>query len=75
MPDIATERAHLATAERDIAAGEERIFRQAEMVARLRMANEDTAQAEALLRNFRQTLQGWRMHRDQIVRLIASLES
>lgn len=75
MPDLATERAHLAQAERDISEGEERIFRQEELVARLQAEGRDTAEAETLLRTFRETLQVWKQHRDQILRMIGDLEA
>ena len=70
MPDIAMERAHLAQAERDIRDGERRLLRQEELVAQLRARGQDSAQAETLLRVFRDTLQAWQAHRRQILRMI-----
>ena len=75
MLDIATERAHLAKAERDLVAGEARIARQAALVERLRPGGEGVEAAEALLETLRQSLLGWRAHRDEILRTIARLES
>lgn len=75
MPDIARERFHLAQAERDIIEGEERIMRQEELVARLRSRQQNTAEAEALLRVLRETLLTWKAHRDQILRTIHNLEN
>lgn len=74
MPDIATERVHLAQAEHDIAEGEERIIRQTELVARLQSKGRGTAEAEALLQNFNETLLIWKSHRDLILRVIAGIE-
>ena len=74
MPDLATERAHLAKAERDITEGEERIFRQEELVAYLRSRDQNTTEAEALLRVLQETLLAWKAHRDQILRTIDDLE-
>ena len=59
MPDLATERAHLAQAERDIAEGEKRIFRQEELLAHLRSQDQSTTEAETLLRVLQETLEGW----------------
>lgn len=75
MPDLAMERAHLALAERDIIEGEDRVFRQEELVALMRSQGQNTAEAEALLRVLRETLLVWKAHRDQILRTIASLET
>lgn len=74
MPDLATERAHLAKAERDITEGEERIFRQEELVAYLRSRDQNTTEAEALLRVLQETLLAWKAHRDQILRTIDDLK-
>ena len=75
MPDLAMERAHLALAERDIIEGEGRVFRQEELMALMRSQGQTTAEAEALLRVLRETLLVWKAHRDQILRMIASLET
>lgn len=75
MLDLATEREHLAKADRDIAEGEERISRQAELIERLREGGHSLSEAEGLLATLTQTLQLWRDHRDEILRTIARLES
>ena len=75
MLDLATEREHLAKAERDIAEGEERISRQAQLIERLREGGHSLSEAQALLATLTQTLQTWRDHRDEILRTIARLES
>lgn len=75
MPDLAMERAHLALAERDIIEGEDRVFRQEELVALMRSRDQDTTEAEALLRVLRETLLIWKAHRDQILRTIANLQN
>ena len=74
MSDLATEKDHLAKAERDIVEGEERVERQAELVGRMRGAGQDVSLAEALLRTLCETLQQWKDHRDEILRAIARLE-
>ena len=70
MPDIAMERAHLAQVVRDMRDCERRMLRQEELVAQLRSRGQDSAQAETLLRVFRDTLQAWQAHRRQILRMI-----
>src|SRR3712207_408701 len=75
MLDLATEREHLAKADRDIAEGEMRISHQVELIERLRKAGHSLSQAEALLSTLQQTLQAWRDHRSEILRTIARLES
>jgi len=67
MLDIAMERAHLAKADRGIAAGEERIHCQLLRVKAMRDRHLDVTQAEALLETFRQTLDVWRGHRGEIL--------
>lgn len=74
MTDLAMEREHLAKAERDLVEGEERIARQAELLARLREAGHDIGLAEILLHNLEQTLQVWKDHRDEILATLARLE-
>jgi hypothetical protein len=74
MLDMATEREHLAQAERHVAEGEARIARQAELVERLRGGGQDVAAAEALLTNLQQTLAIWKDHRAEILATIARLE-
>ena len=62
-------------AERDVIEGEDRVFRQEELMALMRSQGQNTAEAEALLRVLRETLLVWKAHRDQILRTIASLET
>jgi hypothetical protein len=75
MLDIAMERAHLAKADRGIAAGEERIRCQLLRVEAMRNSHLDLTQAEALLETFRQTLEVWRGHRGEILSAITRLEA
>ncbi len=75
MLDLATERDHLAKADRDIAEGEARISRQVELIGRLRENGHSVSDAEELLATLRQTLQAWQDHRTEILRTIARLES
>jgi len=81
MPDPATslelaqEREHLTRADRDIAAGEERIARQRELIGHLQSKGLSVAEAEALLETLSQTLLSWRDHRALILDRIAHLES
>ena len=75
MLDLATEREHLAKADRDIAEGEARISHQVELIERLREQGHDLSNAKGLLSTLEQTLQAWRDHRDEIIRTIARLES
>ena len=75
MPDLAMERAHLVLAERDIIEGENRVLRQEELVALMRSRNQNTTEAEALLRVLRETLLIWKAHRDQILRTIVDLQN
>ncbi|WP_210529646.1 hypothetical protein [Rubellimicrobium arenae] len=74
MLNLATERATLAKAERDIAEGEARIANQADLVGRLRATGQDIGMAEALLATLQGTLRQWQDHRDEILRTIARLE-
>lgn len=75
MLDLATEREHLAQANRDIADGEMRIGRQVALVERLRANGHSPTDAEKLLATLRHTLQTWQDHRQEILRAIARLES
>lgn len=70
MSDLATERGHLAKAERDIAEGEDRIREQAGLVERLRETGRDVVAAKVLLANLRETLAG-KDHRDETLRTSA----
>jgi len=71
MPDQATEREHLAKADRDIVEGEERITRQMILIERLRQGGHDVTEAEILLRTLRETLEAWQAHREEILRNLA----
>ena len=75
MIDLATEREHLAKAERDVAEGTGRVSRQADLVEQLRGSGHDVATATELLETLRQTLQAWEAHRDIILSTIAKLEA
>ncbi len=75
MLDLATELTHLTIADHHIAEGEEPIRHQAELVERLRAGQHDTRKAERFLGLLRDTLQNWRVHREEIVRTIARLRT
>ena len=74
MPDIDQERAHLALAERHIVEGEKRIIRQEKLLVDLQSRQQDTSEAEALLRLLRETLLTWRDHRDHILRTLNDMQ-
>ncbi len=74
MSHLTTERRHLEQANSHIAGGESRISAQIKLIGRLRSVDQDTAEAEALLYNLRETLVTWNDHRNEIVREIARLE-
>jgi hypothetical protein len=71
---LADEKKHLAKAEHDIAAGEERIARQVELIEDMRESGQGLVEAEKLLQTLRQCLETWREHRDEILRAILRLE-
>ena len=73
--DLAREREDLVKADRHIAAGEQRISHQCELIESLRRKSQQVLQAESLLETLRQTLQTWQEHRLEIVRRISYLES
>ena len=75
MTELAEEQAHLAKADRDIVAGEERVDAQMRLITRLDRHRHDTSQAELLLANLQETLAAWRAHRTEILRTIARLEN
>ncbi len=74
MANLTIEREHLAKADQDIAEGERRITAQALLIERLREYKHEARDAEALLLTLRQTLEAWKAHRDEILRVIARLE-
>ena len=71
---LADEKKHLAQADRDIAMGEERIARQAELIEEMRESGQSVIEAEKLLRTLRQCLETWQDHREEILRTIIRLE-
>ena len=73
--DLATEREHLALADRHILEGEARIKRHSGLIDHLRENGRDTSTAMALLQTLQETLLVWRDHRDQILHAIARLEA
>ncbi len=74
MLSLDQERAHLAKAEQDIAAGQMRITAQELRIQRMRLRGHDTGRAEELLDCLRQTLLQWQAHRAEILRAIRRLE-
>lgn len=75
MVDLATEKEHLAKADRDIAEGETRVARQAELIEHMRTGSgHGVWEAERLLETLKGTLQAWRDHRSAILRTIAGME-
>ena len=71
MPDLEQERAHLALADRHIAAGQKRVADQACLVEHLTEQGYDTTKARDLLRLLEETLVNWREHRQLILATIA----
>jgi hypothetical protein len=67
MPPAPDPREQLAAVERHVAEVEGRVARQAEAVARLRAEDRDAAEAEALPRAFRQSLELLREHRARVL--------
>jgi two-component sensor histidine kinase len=63
MLSLDQERAHLAKAEQDIAAGQMPITAQELQIQRMRLRGHDTRRAEELLDRLRQTLVQWHAHR------------
>ena len=74
MLSLDQERAHLAKAEQDIAAGQMPITAQELQIQRMRLRGHDTRRAEELLDRLRQTLVQWHAHRAEILRAIRRLE-
>ena len=73
--DLATENRHLEQAERGVAEGRARIERQILLIEGLRQRGERVIEAEQLLETFRQTLEGWYDHRDQILNAISRMRN
>jgi hypothetical protein len=61
-------RQELAVADRDVADGQARIARQAEILCELDADGQDTTDAQNLLRVLQQSLDAMNAHRQQIVR-------
>ncbi|MBV9079077.1 MAG: hypothetical protein JO048_16560 [Methylobacteriaceae bacterium] len=72
--ELGKERSALAAANRDIAEGEARIARQAELVHAFRLKQQDCTAAEQLLDHLAGTLSAWREHRELILHRIRTLE-
>lgn len=71
---LRAERDALIRADLDIRMGEDRLLRQQELMAEMTNAGQDLPQAERLLELLRETLAGWKLHRQLIVERIAYLE-
>ncbi len=71
MPCAPVPKEQLAAVERHIAEAEGRVARQAEAFARLRAEGRDAAEAETLLRAFRQSLELLREHRARVLGEVA----
>ncbi len=74
MPHAWKEHQDLAKAEADIAAGERRVAEQILRLEELSRDSHDTTEAERLLRNFEETLEQFRVHRQLILDEIARQE-
>ncbi|WP_046867804.1 hypothetical protein [Microvirga massiliensis] len=71
MPDLHQERLDLDRADRHLAEGERRIT---DLILRIEdqtAQGRDTTEARKLLRNFEQTMETWRVHRQLIADAIA----
>jgi hypothetical protein len=74
MPALEFERAELAKAEHDIAAGEQRITEQLRRIEELERDGKDTTAAVRLLETLQGTLAEWRLHREAILQEIERAE-
>jgi hypothetical protein len=72
--ELEQERQTLAKAEQDIAAGEERLVNQRQLMLERRLAGEDIASFARLERLLSETLAEWTRHRDLIRERIVYLE-
>jgi chromosome segregation ATPase len=72
---LAKERADLAKAEQDIREGQQRITELELKIEWLRSEGRSTAQAESMLRIFRDTLVEWHKHRREILKTINRLQT
>jgi hypothetical protein len=73
--ELERERWALRKADRDIADGEQRIFRQVRLIEELDRDGHDTVAAKDLLATMRTTIEEWRHHRALILGEIERLES
>ncbi|WP_046869260.1 hypothetical protein [Microvirga massiliensis] len=71
MPDLEQERLDLDTADRHLAEGERRITDLILLIEDQTAQGRDTTEARKLLRNFEQTMETWRVHRQLIADAIA----
>ncbi|WP_046869211.1 hypothetical protein [Microvirga massiliensis] len=71
MPDLEQERLDLDAADRHLAEGERRITDLILLIEDQTAQGRDTTEARKLLRNFEQTMETWRVHRQLIADAIA----
>jgi hypothetical protein len=71
MPDLEQERLDLDRADRHLAEGERRITNLILLIEDQTAQGRDTTEARKLLRNFEQTMETWRVHRQLIADAIA----
>ncbi|MBQ0821513.1 hypothetical protein KBI52_15030 [Microvirga sp. HBU67558] len=74
MNDLQREREDLVTADRHLAAGEQRIAEQLALIQRMTRDGHDTALARDLLRLLDETMVAWQEHRQLILDTIARHE-
>ncbi|WP_262271562.1 hypothetical protein [Microvirga yunnanensis] len=74
MSDLQREREDLVTADRHLAAGEQRIAEQIALIRRMTRDGYDTALARDLLRLLDETMVTWKDHRQLILDAIARHE-
>ncbi|WP_262272278.1 hypothetical protein [Microvirga yunnanensis] len=74
MSDLQRERGDLVTADRHLAAGEQRIAEQIALIQRMTRDGYDTALARDLLRLLEETMVTWKDHRQLILDAIARHE-
>lgn len=72
--ELEREREALEEADGDLAEGQDRVDRQAALIAEMRAKGLDTAEGERLLKLLGETLWHWEQHREMIVERIAYLE-
>ncbi len=74
MPHAWKEREDLAKADLDIAAGERRVAEQIALIEQMTRKGQNTTEASRLLRNYDETLEQFRFHRQLILDEIARQE-